>query len=146
MSELLTGRRRLPIEDVPDDAFERVLPREAPPARGQVELIFALCALYAPGVVPPRFKRLIPHGEGVFGGRYIAGAGIVVYAHADVVLERAVTAHETCHYLRDVHGGDHLGEHDEAFLALSEDAYRVLGIPSATARLVEGQYPKTWRW
>jgi hypothetical protein len=142
----LVGQRRLPIEDVPDDAFERVLPREAPPARGQVDLITSLCALYAPGRQAPRFKRLIPVGEGVFGGRYLSGAGLVVYAHADAIIERAVTAHETCHFLRDVHSGDHLGEHNEAFLALCEDVYRVVGIPSSVARLVEGQYPQSWRW
>lgn len=146
MTNLLVGQRRLPIEDVPDDAFERVLPRETPPARGQLELITSICALYIPGKPPPRFKRLVPVGEGVFGGRYLAGSGIVVYAHEDVVIERAVTAHESCHYIRDIFAGDHLGEHDEAFLALTEDVYRVIGIPSNIARLVEGQYPKSWNW
>lgn len=141
------GARRFPIEDVPEDAFERTLPREISPATGQVELIAALLALYAPKAPPLRFKRARPVGEGVFGGRWLHKArGIVIWAHDEVQIERGVTVHEVCHYLRDYFGHDALGYHDAAFLALVEDAYRQAGVPVTIAKLIEGQYPPTWSW
>ena len=143
----LVGTRQLPLEDVPDDAFERTLPRETRPRPGQIALVRAVMQLYTPGATPVRFKRCKPVGEGVFGGRWLEEPrGIVVYAHADPMIERAVTIHETCHVLRCLLGGDGPGEHDQAFLALAEDAYRVWRVPCSVAKLVEGQYPASWDW
>lgn len=146
----LVGARRFPLEDVPRDAFDRVLPREIPPRPGQVELIASMTRLYAgPRAVPPRFKRLVPEGiaRGVFGGRWLPRArGFVVWAHPDEIIERAVTLHENVHALRARFVKDCDGEHDEGFLALAEDAYRTYGVPVKVAKLVEGQYPSWWNW
>lgn len=143
----LVGSRRAPIEDFPDDTFERPIPREVDLRRGQSALIAAILGLYAPGAPMPKIKRARPVGDGVFGGRWIERSrGIALWAHRNSVLEKAVTIHETCHYLRCLYGGDGPGEHDAAFLALVEDAYRTWGIPVEVAKLVEGQFPAHWRW
>lgn len=143
----LTGARRFPIEDFPDDAFDRVLPRELPPRRGQVQLVEAMLDLYAPNAPPLKLKRARPVGDGVFGGRWLSHAnGILLWGHDDPVVEKAVTIHEVCHYLRYLYGHDAPGHHDQAFLAMVEDAYRTFGIPVDIAKLVEGQFPEDWSW
>jgi len=143
----LVGARRAPIEDFPDDTFERTIPREIELRRGQSVLVASLIGLYAPGAPLPRLKRARPLGLGVFGGRWLEKSrGIVLWAHPNAILEKAVTIHEVCHYLRCLYGGDGPGEHDAAFLALVEDAYRTWGIPVDIAKLVEGQFPEHWRW
>lgn len=143
----LVGSRVLPIEDVPDDAFGRALPRELAVAPWQRELVDQALALYAPGKGGLLVKRMRPLGAGVFGGRWLPDAvGIVVYWHEDREIERAVLLHEVCHYLRWLYGRDVPGHHDDSFLALVEEVYRTFGVRCQTAKLVEGQYPQTWDW
>lgn len=143
----LVGARVLPIEDVPDDAFERMLPREIAVAPWQREVLDRAMALYAPGRAELRLKRVRPQGSGVFGGRWLRDpVGIVVYWHADQTIERGVTLHEFCHYARWLYVGDEPGYHNEGFLCLAEDVYRTFGVPCATAKLIEGQHPENWNW
>lgn len=143
----LVGSRVLPIEDVPDDAFERRLPREVEVPRWQRVIAEQVLSIYAPEKGDLLIKRVRPVGRGVFGGRWLPNAvGIVVYEHGDHEIEKGVLLHEICHYLRWLYVNDVPGYHNEGFLALVEDVYRTWGIPCSTAKLIEGQFPATWRW
>jgi hypothetical protein len=143
----LVGSRMMPIEDVPDDAFDRRLEREVDVAPWQHALASEVLSIYAPGRDELRIKRARPRGAGVFGGRWLPHAiGIVVYTHGDRDIEKGVLLHEICHYLRWLYVGDEPGYHNEGFLCLVEDVYRAYGVPCATAKTIEGQYPETWNW